>query len=217
MKTIVSFFLSIAMFAAVPVANAQFNKAQMKEQQEKTKMSRDQLNKKASKDARNEAKRLAKEGWKPAPGGLPLEKQLDRSYIMMYEQDDNYQNKFLTAEAMSIGNSFDAAKMQALELAKQSLAGQIQTEATAIVENTLSNQQLDPGQAVSVTESMSKGKTFTSQTLGRTIPVVEVYRDLPNGNKEVLVRIFYEASNVRRMANQVIRDQMKQDATRLAE
>lgn len=171
-------------------------------------MSRDQLNKKASKDARKEAKRLAKEGWKAAPGALPLEKQLDRSYIMMNEFDGN-ESKYYTSEAISVGNSFAAAKMQALELAKQNLAGQIQSEATAILQNEVSNQQLEEGEAVSVTETLSKGKTFTSQTLGRVMPVVEVYRDLSNGNKEVLVRVFYEASNVRRMANQAIREEMK--------
>lgn len=181
----------------------------MKERQEMTKMSRDQLNKKASKDARKEAKRLEKEGWKAAPGAMPLEKQLDRSYLMMSEFDSNYQLKYITAEAMSVGATFDAAKLQATELAKQNLAGQIQTEATALIENEVSNQQLDPGEAVSVTETLSKSKAFSSQTLGRTIPVVEVYRDLSNGNKEVLVRIFYDTATIRKMANQAIREEMK--------
>ncbi len=204
-----SFLLALALIATAPVSIAQNTKEQLKERQEITNMSRDQLNKKASKDARKEAKRLAKEGWKAAPGALPLEKQLDRSYIMMNEFDGNNEPKFYTSEAISVGNSFAAAKMQALELAKQNLAGQIQSEATAILQNEVSNQQLEEGEAVSVTETLSKGKTFTSQTLGRVMPVVEVYRDLSNGNKEVLVRVFYEASNVRRMANQAIREEMK--------
>lgn len=203
-----SFLLALALIATAPVSIAQNTKEQLKERQEITNMSRDQLNKKASKDARKEAKRLAKEGWKAAPGALPLEKQLDRSYIMMNEFDGN-ESKYYTSEAISVGNSFAAAKMQALELAKQNLAGQIQSEATAILQNEVSNQQLEEGEAVSVTETLSKGKTFTSQTLGRIMPVVEVYRDLSNGNKEVLVRVFYEASNVRRMANQAIREEMK--------
>lgn len=203
-----SFLLALALIATAPVSIAQNTKEQLKERQEITNMSRDQLNKKASKDARKEAKRLAKEGWKAAPGALPLEKQLDRSYIMMNEFDGN-ESKYYTSEAISVGNSFAAAKMQALELAKQNLAGQIQSEATAILQNEVSNQQLEEGEAVSVTETLSKGKTFTSQTLGRVMPVVEVYRDLSNGNKEVLVRVFYEASNVRRMANQAIREEMK--------
>lgn len=209
MKPALSLFLAAALLTATPVTIAQTSKAQMKERQEMTKMSRDQLNKKASKDARKEAKRLEKEGWKAAPGAMPLEKQLDRSYLMMSEFDSNYQLKYFTAEAMSVGATFDAAKLQATELAKQNLAGQIQTEATALIENEVSNQQLDPGEAVSVTETLSKSKAFSSQTLGRTIPVVEVYRDLPNGNKEVLVRIFYDTATIRKMANQAIREEMK--------
>lgn len=209
MKPALSLFLAAALLTATPVTIAQTSKAQMKERQEMTKMSRDQLNKKASKDARKEAKRLEKEGWKAAPGAMPLEKQLDRSYLMMSEFDSNYQLKYITAEAMSVGATFDAAKLQATELAKQNLAGQIQTEATALIENEVSNQQLDPGEAVSVTETLSKSKAFSSQTLGRTIPVVEVYRDLSNGNKEVLVRIFYDTATIRKMANQAIREEMK--------
>lgn len=209
MKPALSLFLAAALLTATPVTIAQTSKAQMKERQEMTKMSRDQLNKKASKDARKEAKRLEKEGWKAAPGAMPLEKQLDRSYLMMSEFDSNYQLKYFTAAAMSVGATFDAAKLQATELAKQNLAGQIQTEATAIIENEVSNQQLDPGEAVSVTETLSKSKAFSSQTLGRTIPVVEVYRDLSNGNKEVLVRIFYDTATIRKMANQAIREEMK--------
>ena len=48
---------------------------------------------------------------------------------------------------MSIGGNYDAAKMQALELAKQNLAGQIQTEITALIENTVANKQLSAEEA----------------------------------------------------------------------
>jgi len=94
---IINLILAAAVLAGSPCAYSQMSKEKMKERSEYTKMSRDQLNKKASKDARNEAKRLKKEGWQAAPGALPLEKQLDRSYIMMSEVDNNYMPKFLTA------------------------------------------------------------------------------------------------------------------------
>lgn len=65
---------------------------------------------------------------------------------------------------MSIGENYDAAKMQALELAKQNLAGQIQTEVTALVENTVANKQLSQEQAAKkiVREDLEKkGDKFT--------------------------------------------------------
>ena len=68
---------------------------------------------------------------------------------------------------------------QALELAKQNLAGQIQTEVTALIENTVANEQMDADEAASITRSVLASKNLISQSLGRTIPVVEVFRVLP--------------------------------------
>ena len=95
---------------------------------------------------------------------------------------------------MSVGQNYDAAKMQALELAKQNLAGQIQTEVTALIENTVSNKQLEPNEAASIVQSVSAGKSLISQSIGRVITIVEVYRTLPNKNKEVLVKIAYNSA-----------------------
>lgn len=85
-------------------------------------MSKKELNEKASKAARKEAKKLEKEGWLSAPGALPIEKQLDKSYTMQYEYDYEGYPKFIMAEGMSTAGNYDAAKMQALELG---LMGQI--------------------------------------------------------------------------------------------
>ena len=131
-------FAVIALMLAVSVSTyADSVKDQLKERKELAKASKKELNEKASKAARKEAKKLSKEGWKTAPGALPLEKQLDRSYIMQYQYDNDGFPQFIMAEAMSTGGNYDAAKMQALELAKQNLAGQIQTEVTTLVESTV--------------------------------------------------------------------------------
>ena len=107
---------------------AQLTKEQLKERKEIQKTSKLSLNEKVTKTARKEAKKLKSEGWTNAPGALPLDKQLDKSYLMQMEYDEDMFPKYLLGEAMSIGENYDAAKMQALELAKQNLAGQIQTE-----------------------------------------------------------------------------------------
>ena len=156
-------------------------------------------------------------GWTVAPGNIPIEKQLDKSYLMSYEYDDNMFPKYLMGEAMSIGENYDAAKMQAVELAKQNLAGQIQTEVTALVENTVSNKQLSEEQAVSVTQSIMASKNLISQSIGRTIPVVEIYRTLSNKNKEVLVRIAYNAAMAKEAAKKAVRDELEKKGENLHE
>ena len=199
MKKIIIFMSALALLAAPLSMNADNNKAAKK-----------QLDAKASKTALNEAKRLKKEGWKPAPGALPIEKQLDNSFLKQQEEDELGYPKFLMGEAMSIGENYDAAKMQALELSKQNLAGQIQTEVTALIENTVANKQLAKEEAVSITKSVIASKNLISQKIGKTIVVTELYRELSNKNKEVLVRVAYNMQMAKEAARQAIREDLEQ-------
>lgn len=188
---------------------AQTTKDVRKERQEMRKASKSELNEKASKDARKEAKKLTKEGWVTVPGALPLEKQLDKSYMMQTEYDEDMYPKYLMGEAMSIGENYDAAKMQALELAKQNLAGLIQTEVTALVENSVANKQLGVEEAASLTQSIMGAKNLISQSIGRTIIVMECYRVKSNKNKEVLVRIAYNGAMAKAAAKRAVQDELK--------
>lgn len=207
MKNLTKVLLAVFLLGLPCSISAQITKEQQKERRTILKASKSELNNKASKAARKEAKKLKKEGWTTAPGALPIDKQLDKSYMMQYEYDSDLYPKYIMGEAMSVGGNYDAAKMQALELAKQNLAGQIQTEVTALIENTVANKQLDEGDAASITQSILASKNLISQSIGRTIPVVEVYRTLQNKNKEVLVRIAYNSD----MAKKVAKDAIKKD------
>lgn len=199
--------LALSLACGAATVTSQNLKQQQKERQELRKATKKELNEKASKDARKEAKRLSKDGWKTAPGSLPLEKQLDRSYLMQFEYDEDGFPKYFMAEAMSTGGNYDAAKMQALELAKQNLAGQIQTEVTALIENTVANDQLEQGEATSLTRSVMGSKNLISQSIGRVVPVVEAYRQTANNNREVLVRIAYNSD----MAKAAVKKAMRQE------
>lgn len=216
-----SFFTAIVVMAltlgiAAPT-HAQLTKEQRKERKEMSKMTKNELNSKATKAARKEAKRLAKEGWQVAPGALPLDKQLDRSYNLQYEIDEFLLPRYIMGEAMSVGENYDAAKMQAIELAKQNLAGQIATEVTALVENTVANKQLAAEQATSITQTVTASKNLISQSIGRVVPVVEVYRVKNNKNKEVLVRIAYSTEMAMQAAKKVIRDELEKKGEDLHE
>ena len=201
--------LTLMLAGVFTAASAQLSQEQLKERKTMYKASKSELNEKATKAARKEAKSLIKQGWTVAPGALPLEKQLDKSYLMQMEYDDDMYPKYLMGEAISIGENYDAAKMQAMELAKQNLAGQIQTEITALIENTVSNKQLAAEEAASVTQSVMAAKNLISQSIGRTIIVMEVYRTKPNKNKEVLVRIAYNGAMAKAAAKNAVREQLE--------
>ena len=99
----------MALMMGTATVSAQTTREIVKERKVLAKASKSELEKKASKTARKEAKKLKREGWQVAPGALPLEKQLDKSYMMQYEYDEDLFPKYLMGEAMSIGENYDAA------------------------------------------------------------------------------------------------------------
>ena len=210
MKRTILGLVTLMMISSSGMAFAQSTKDQLKERQELAKATKKELGEKASKAARNEAKKLGKEGWKTAPGALPLDKQLDKSYMMQYQYDSDGFPRFIMAEAMSTGGNYDAAKMQALELAKQNLAGQIQTEVTALIESTIANEQMVQSDAASITRSVMASKNLISQSIGRVIPVVETYRVVNGNNREVLIRIAYSQEMAKNAAKRAIQKDLEQ-------
>ncbi len=188
-----------------------------KERQEIRKLAKKELDAKVDKAAKKEAKRLQKEGWNVKPGALPMEKQLERSYLMQYEYEDNLFPKYIMGEASSVGESYDAAKTAAISLAITNLAGQIQTEVTALVENTVGNRQLSAEDAASIVETVMASKNLISQSIGRTIPVVEVYRINSKKNNEVLVRLAYNSDMAREAVKKAVREELEKKGENLHE
>lgn len=80
-------------------ASAQLSKEQQKERKELKKSSKSELNERAGKIARKESRKYEKEGWMTVPGALPIEKQLDKAYMMQMEYDEDMYPKYLWARA----------------------------------------------------------------------------------------------------------------------
>lgn len=205
-------FITFSLITGTTITYAQSTKDIIKERKALAKQSKAELNEKASKAARKEAKKLSKEGWQTAPGALPLDKQLDRAYTMQYEFDKEGYPNYFYGEAMSIGQNYDGAKMQALELAKLNLAGSIQEEVTALIENSVANEQLAPEEANTVTKSVEAAKSLISQKIGRTVTIVEAYRTLSNKNKEVMVRIAYNSAMAKAAAKAAMRESLEKES-----
>lgn len=171
-----------------------------------------EMKEKASKDARKAAKKDAKDGWKAAPGTLPLEKQYERSFTRQAMEDpETGELMFIWGDATSPGQTYDAAKRQAMELAKNLIANQIESNMTEMVKNSVSNDQLTADEAASITKTVTESRSIISQKLTNVRPFIEVYRDLPNKTKEVRVMVFYNSKQVQESAKAAVRDQLKKD------
>lgn len=188
-----------------------------KEREVIRKMSKSELNEKASKDAKKEAKKLAKEGWQAAPGALPIQKQLDRSYMMQMEYDEDMFPKYIMGEAMSLGANYDAAKIQATAIAKQNIAEKIQTEVAALITTEGANEQISEDEVNSFVKTVNASKQLISQNIGRVVDVVELYRIAPGKKKEVRIIIAYNSEMAKRAAKKAIIESLKEESSQLQE
>ncbi len=185
--------------------------------QQKVKQNKAALKEKASKDARKEAKRLQKEGWQAFPGGLPMDKQVDRVYMFLESYDDDMNPQYVDGSGTATGESYAAAQAQATELARLDLATKIGSEATGIIDNMLGNKMLANDQAASVTTYLSENKTIFSQKLGRVQTPLQLRRELKNKNKEVTVRMVAKRADIVEIAKQAIRDELEKDGKQLSD
>jgi len=172
--------------------------------------------KQIEKSAKKDAKQLAKEGWKVAPGNPSMELQLIDSYKMQYQRDEFGYDKFIQGEAMTVGQMYDAALFQAQNLSKMDLAGKMETRVIQIIDNKLANKEITRDEATSLATSVSAGKNLVAQKLGQVITPVKLYRDLPNGNIEVRVIVYYSQALAMRAAKEALRGELEKDASELA-
>lgn len=174
------------------------------------------LQKKAIKDARKQAKQLTKEGFRTPVGKLPLDKQIEAAWQKQAEMDTDGNPWWYIASSRAIGGNQSAAALQATNTAKMDLAGQIQTKVSQLIEAKMANDDLGQEEAASLSNVVAASKSVISATLGRTIPLVEVYRTLPNKNVEVQVTLGYSQQAATQTAIKAIRDDLAKKSEELA-
>ena len=203
-------------FSLNGIAQEAATKNEYKAIQKHEKELKKEIKKDAVKEARKEAKKLQKDGFKVPAGKLPLDKQLEESWMRQYEVDADGHPIYYIATQRSVGGSYSAAVMQATNLAKLDLAGQLQTKVTQLIETQVSNSELGKEEAATVINVVSSSKSMISATLGRTLPLVEIYKTLPNNNVEVMVTIGYSNKMALKAALQAVRDDLAKKSEDLA-
>ena len=164
----------------------------VKERRQQAKMAKNLIEQKVLKDANKQAKQLKKEGWQPAPGTLPLEKQLNEVYTRMYMYEGRFPKYFI---GRSSGRSTSAgmARKQALTRARVDVASQMKLEIAALTEETDMNTELSAGEVETVAKMVDTSQTMIQQSLGRTEVVLDIVRTL--GDKiESQVAVSYDGN-----------------------
>ena len=168
------------------------------------------LNLRPPREVRKQAKQYEKDGYKVAVGAPTIERQLVNAWMKEVETDEQGYPKFMFGTGNSVGETQIAAKLQATEAAKLILAGEIATSVAALVENNFANSQLNTEEATSVTQTIAASKSIIAQEIGRTITVVEMYRNIDK-NMEASVRIAYSSEMANEMAKKVIRKNLEEE------
>ncbi len=202
MKRKLSFLLVLA-FLVIAVPNLQ---AADKKSEKKVKK---EMKRKAHKTARKEARKYKRSGWYIAPGALPMDKQVEKSWQRQYEQDEDGYPLYLVATGNSVAETQSAAKLQATELAKLELAGLVQTNIVALIENSVANNQLSRDDAASVTKTVAASKNIIAQEIGRVVTFFEIYREVGDRNIESSVRIGYNSKMAHDVAKKAIKEQLE--------
>ena len=209
MKTLKVFFTLL--LALVLIAPINETAAKKPDKQAKKEMKR-----KAYKQARKEAKRFRKKGWYVAPGALPMDKQIEKSWELQYKLDENGYPLYIVATGNSVAETQSAAKLQATELAKLELAGLVQTNVAALIENSIANNQLNNEEAASVTKTVAASKNIIAQEIGRVIFLFEIMRKVDK-NVEVSVRVGYNNDLAQEVAKKAIRKKLEEETDILHE
>jgi len=163
---------------------------------------------KASKEARKQAKKQQKDGYYTFPGDLPMEKQFEKFWKKRYETDQYGMDRYITSNQRSVAETQIAAQMQAMEVAKLEIAGQIQSNIAALIENNIANAQLNTEEAASVTKTVAASKNIIAQELGRVYPDVKLYKDIGK-NIEVNVWVSYDVETGLEIAKKTIRKNLE--------
>ena len=197
-------------------ANAQVaTKKEYKALNKQEKVLNKESQEKAIKDARKEARRLEKEGYKVPVGKLPLAKQIEDSWQAQVTTDAEGVPYYFMATSSTIGSNFTAASMQATNTAKLDIAGQIQTQIASVIEQKIANNEISAENAVAVNSFVSASKSVINNTLGRVIKFVEIYRTLENGNIEAMVTLGYNTEIAQKEAIKAMQKTLDSDAEEL--
>jgi hypothetical protein len=179
-----------------------------------------ELSKANQKLLKKQLKEFKADGWKVNPGQLPLETQLTRAFSAQSEVDAIGYEVWIVGEGRSTGSVYDAARTQAITVAKGEIAQKLRTDMTSTIEQDLANEQFGADEAESIAKTIvsQQGRSIDQQ-LNRPKTLMECWRKLPNGNTEVLIRCAISADTVSKLAKAAIqqarRDNLLKDVEKV--
>lgn len=194
-------FSTLMMVALVAIgANAQSASELARQQQELNGIMRKSLDAKPTKESKKLAKEYKKQGWTVPAGERSIEQQVTESQLLsselMADENGAPTKRFIQHTAQSTAGTYNAAYAASRSNAQVEIANMLETEIAAAMQGKLDNAQNSAISATTVEKFNQRIKAIVHESLTNSIPVLAIYRVLPNNSYEVQVRIAYDKKEV---------------------
>lgn len=193
MKKILSF---VAALMIATTATAQTAMELARQQQELNAINMKMLNAKPTKQAKKQAKELKAEGWTVPAGDVDIAQQVTRSQLYSAElttdESGNVTKRYIMQTAQQTAGTYNSGYAAARAAAQTELAAMLKTELVTAMQQKLDNSQNNALTATTIDKFNQRSRIIVDQTLTNAIPVLAIYRRLPNNNFEVQVRIAFD-------------------------
>ncbi len=184
-KILVSLLVSLI---AVAPMSAQSSISERNQKMISREMAKKSLEQETEEWVKKEAKKLRKQGWDNIMGGIPIEKQLERSYIKREMLDENGRHAYVIGTGVGSGDSspegMNAAKITAKNMAMTDAAQNIQADIKVLIRSELSSGKINNNVANTITEVLMQSEQKIARTLILGNTDVELYRIVKKNKKE---------------------------------
>ncbi len=138
------------------------------------------------KQIRREAVKLEKEGWKAAVNKPDIQRQLRDAYLQSELMEDGVP-RYIVGFSRRKGFDYQRVHSEAIASAKKDIINQMESYVLSEFNHvtTISGSKVrDNNNRINRTSSIQK--------LKKTVPTLDIFRELKDGEVEVEVRIFYD-------------------------
>ena len=159
--------------------------------------------KKIEKDSKEEAKNSEDRGWQTMPGSPSMQMQFERAIKAKMERDEYGQGKYIVMPGTSTGETYNAAKVLAIQAAKSIIA----TNLEQVFEGEIVAHLGDDGVAdASVETAKMRTRSAVEKKIGQVIVLSEVYKKHGPKSYEVSVQVAYDMQKAMDIAKESARE-----------
>jgi hypothetical protein len=173
------------------------------------------IKKKANKAAVKEAKLYKKDGYRAFVGDLSMEKQIENAWLKTVDVNPEGYPEYIVGNAMVTAGNITAAKSQALHAAKVEIASLTSSMIASLIESSVANNELNSGEAQTLNKHLQASKELVVASLGQVGKDLEIYREQPNKNVQVITRLSYSSTQALAAARTQMQKQMTQETEEL--